>query len=137
MVMIEPDFVFGVVRKSLFLGAAAVLGALLAVSAEVALAVAIGTVVSSINLCVMAWTIKKMLDAGRDGGTSATAWGLLLTLKMLVLIGFIWWLIAYVNVNAVGFTVGFSLFMPAIGWQILVSEPPAEMKDDSAEGKAS
>jgi hypothetical protein len=125
-----------VVRKSLFLGVAVVLVTLLAVSADVAWAVAIGTVVSAINLRVMTWTIKKMLDAGREGGTSAGAWGMLLTLKMLVLIGVIWWLIAHVDVNAVGFTVGFSLFMPAIGWQVLVARPPGETDDDSAEGKA-
>jgi hypothetical protein len=136
MVMIEPEFVYGVVRKSLFLGMAVVLGTLLAVSENFAVAVAIGTVLSAINLRVMAWTIKKMLDAGRDGGTSAGAWGVLLTLKMLVLIGIIWWLIAHVNVNAVGFTVGFSLFMPAIGWQMLVAEPPGGSENDSVEGKA-
>lgn len=134
MVMLEPSFAYGVVRKSLLLGLFTALVTLFAVSAEFAAAVTIGTLVSSINLRTVAWVIKKMIDAARDGGTSSTKWSLLLAGKMLLLIALIWVLIAYVDVNAVGFVFGFSSFLPAIGWQVVVSEP--NVPDDESEEKA-
>jgi small-conductance mechanosensitive channel len=123
MVMVKPDFVYGVVWKSLLLGAIAAIVMLFAVSAEVAGAVVIGTLVSAINLRVVTLSIKKMLEAGLDGGTSATGWTILLALKMFVLIGVIWILITAVEVDAVGFVFGFSLFLPSIMWQVLVDKP--------------
>lgn len=128
--MLNPDYVYGVIRKSVVLGAIAALVSLFAVSVLFAEAVVIGTLVSAINLRVLAFSMKKMLEAGLDGGTSAGGWSLLLAMKMLVLIGVIWILITVVNVNAVGFVFGFSLFMPAIGWQMLVSKPDGS-EDDS------
>jgi hypothetical protein len=129
MVMLEPEFLYGVVRKSLLLGFVAAAVTLFTVSAEFAGAVAIGTLVSAINLRIVAYSIKRMLEAGRDGGTSANAWSLLLAGKMLVLIAVVWCLIAYVNVNAVGFVFGFSLFMPAIGVQVVTSKPNGSEED--------
>lgn len=123
MVMLKPDFVYGMVWKSLVLGAIAALVMLFAVSAEVAGAVVIGTLVSAINLRVVILSIKKMLAAGLDGGTSAVGWTLLLALKMFVLIGVVWLLITVAEVDAMGFVFGFSLFLPAIGWQVVVEKP--------------
>ena len=129
--MLQPDFVNGVVWKSLVLGAIAALVILVAASVEVAVAVVIGTLVSAINLRVVALSVKKMLDAGLDGGASAAGWSFLLTAKMLVLIGVIWALITVVEVDAIGFVFGFSLFMPAIGWQLLVAKPDTSEDDDT------
>jgi len=123
MVMLQPDFVYGVVRRSLALGAIAALISLFAASSEVAGAVVIGTLVSAINLRVVALSVKRMLEAGRDGNASSAFWTMVLAGKMFVLIAVVWVLIAYVEVDAVGFVFGFSLFMPAIGWQMLVSKP--------------
>lgn len=127
--MLQTDFVYGMVRKSLVLGAILALVMLFAVSAKVAAAVVVGTLVSAINLRVVALSIKKMFDAGRDGSASATAWSMLLATKMLVLIGVIWVLITKLEVDAVGFVFGFSLFMPAMGWQMLVSKPDGSEQD--------
>lgn len=132
MVMLQPEFVYGVVRRSLVLGAISALIMLFAVSVEMAVAVVVGTLVSAINLRVMILSIKKMFEAGRDGGTSSVAWTLLLATKMLVLIGLVWVLITVVEVNAVGFVFGFSLFMPAIGWQLLVAKPNPSEEDSEA-----
>lgn len=129
MVMLQPEFVYGVVRRTLVLGAISALVMLLAVSVEVAVAVVVGTLVSAINLRVVALSIKKMLEAGRDGGTSSAAWTLLLSTKMLVLIGIVWVLITIAEVNAVGFVFGFSLFMPAIGWQLVSAKPDSSEND--------
>ncbi len=134
--MLQPDFVYGVVRRSLVLGALAALVMLLTVSAQVAGAVVIGTLVSAINLRVVALSIHKMFDAGRDGGTSPVGWTILLTLKMLLLIGVVWYLITAVEVDAVGFVFGFSTFLPAIGWQLLVTKPDeSEAEEDSEDAR--
>lgn len=127
--MLQPDFVYGVVRRSLVLGAIAALVTLYAVSAKFAAAVAIGTGLSAINLRFVALSIKKMFDNGREGSASATRWSILLSLKMLVLIAIIWLLITRWNVDAVGFVFGFSLFMPAIGWQLWASDPDGSEED--------
>lgn len=129
MVMLQPDFVYGVVRKSLVLGAISAIITLLAVSAKFALAVAIGTAVSAINLRFVALSIKKMFEHGREGSASATSWSILLSLKMLILIAIIWVLISRWNVDAVGFVFGFSLFMPAIGWQMWASDSDGSEED--------
>ena len=130
MVMLQTDFVYGVVRRTLLLGAISAFITFFAVSASFAMAVMIGTLVSSINLRVTAWSIKKMLDAARDGAAAA-AWSMIIVSKLFVLVGVIWVLIAQVEVDAVAFVFGFSLFMPAIGWQML-SEPDSSERDSDA-----
>lgn len=132
MVMIQPDFIYGVVRKSLVLGVIAALVMLLLVSVEVAEAVVVGTLVSAANIRLVALSIKKMFDRARDGKASAVFWALLLTFKMLMLVVLIWVLFTYAKLNAVGFVFGFSLFMPAIFWQMLVTEPD-DSEDDFSE----
>lgn len=131
MAMIAPGFVYGVIRKTLALGALTSLIGFFLASKEFAAAVVIGTLVTAVNLRTVAWATKRLLDPERDG-KSATGWSLLLAGKMLVLIAVIWCLIAYVNVDVVGFAIGFSLFMPAIGWQIVVAKPEEE---ETEEGK--
>lgn len=131
MAMLEPNFVYGVIRKSLILGGVGAIVGYLVASGAFAAAVAIGALVTAINLRTVAWAIKKMFESGRDGNASAVGWSLLLGLKMMLLIALVWVLLAYVNVNAVGFAIGLSLFMPAIGWQLLTSGPE---RRDSEEG---
>jgi small-conductance mechanosensitive channel len=92
------------------------------VSASFASAVVIGSLVTAINLRTAAWAMKKMFESGRDGKPSAMGWSLLLAVKLVVLIAVVWVLLAYVNVNAVGFAIGLSLFMPAIGWQMVTGK---------------
>lgn len=121
MVMLEPEFVYGMVRKAFLLGIAFAAAAFFGLSADVAAAILIGTLVSTINLRVMAWSIRKMFDAIKEGRGNSTWYALLLVAKMLLLIAAIWVLIAYADVDPMGFAFGFSLFMPAIGWQMWAS----------------
>ena len=123
MVMLQPKFVYGVGRKSIALGFVAAIVGFMAVSASFALAVVIGTVVSTINVRIVAIGIDKMLRAAEEEDVSARAWSILLAFKMFALIALIWVLIARAGVDAVGFVFGFSLFMPAVGWQLLVDNP--------------
>lgn len=131
MAVIEPNFIYGVIRKSLAVGAiAATIGWLAMGTVELGLAVLVGTLISALNLRTVAWAIRKMLEAGRDGDETAGAWTLVLAGKLLALIASVWVLIAYAGVDAVGFALGFSSFLPAIGWQMLVSSP---YRDDEAD----
>ncbi len=132
MAMLAPSFVYGVINKSLILGALVALVGFFSVSAGFAGAVLIGTLMTAVNMRTVAWAMSKMLEAGREGKTASAGWSLLLAVKMLLLIGSIWVLVAYVNVNAAGFAIGFSLFMPAIGWQMLVAAPE---RTDSGKGQ--
>ena len=132
MVMLQPDFMYGVVRRTLLLGVLAALIILFTVSVEVAEAVVVGTLVSATNLRVVTASIKKMFDRGREGKASATIWTLVLVAKMLLLVALIWVLITRVELNAVGFVFGFSIFLPAIFWQLLVSGPD-DSEDDFSE----
>ena len=132
MAMIAPGFVYGVIRKTLTLGALTSLVGLFMASANFAAAVVIGTLVTAINLWTVAWATKRLLDPDR-GRKSSTMWSLIFAAKMIVLIAVIWCLIAYVDVDAVGFAIGFSLFMPAIAWQIVMARPE---EDESEKGKS-
>ena len=130
MVMVEPRFLYAVISKTLILGGLAAIIGYIAASASFAVAVVIGAVITAINMRTVTWAMQKMLEAGREGKGSAAAWSLLLAAKMLVLIGVIWMLITRADVNAVGFAIGFSLFMPAIGWQMVVAKPEEQESEE-------
>ena len=115
---IDPRFLNGVITKTGIVGTvlAVVLG--IAFSRTLAVGVAVGALVSILNLRFVVWAIGKLLDAARGIGGSSLVWSLLLTSKMTILMAIIWFLLSALALDVVGFTIGFSAFLPAILWQL-------------------
>lgn len=117
MAQLEVRFIHGVVWKTLILGVVAVVVSGLWLGSAMAVSVLSGTVVAALNLRFVAWLSQKMIGRAKKGNTNSTAWAMLLLVKMFVLFGLIFVLIALLDVDAIGFVTGFSLFLPAIAWQ--------------------
>lgn len=133
MVMLQPEFVHGVVRRTVVLGLASALVLFWAMSAQVAIAVVVGTLVSAVNLLALTWSIKKVLQQVVEGSVAAV-WPFLIVAKMLGLVAAIWVLLTVAKLNAVGFVFGFSAFLPAIFWQLWVVGPEGAVGPDGVAG---
>ncbi len=120
MANLELDVIRAVIRKTLMLGLVALAGTWWFAGASIALAVAVGVVVASLNLAFVAWLSRKVIGDGK-GMVGKGGWMALSVVKMTILFGLVWFLIARLGLDAIGFVIGFSCFLPAIVWQALVS----------------
>ena len=121
MTSFEFRFIDGLSKKTLILGGilAGVLGVL--VGPWMALSTAIGAATAFSNLYFIRWVSHKMVERAKAGNTSVSPWSAIIVLKMLILFGLVWYLIARLGIDAPGFVAGFSAFLPAIGWQVWAS----------------
>lgn len=134
MASLERAFIEGLVLKTAVLGILAALGALWLADVHFAQSVLVGAAVSAINLRFVQWVSKKLIDDSKEGSVNPGVWGGLLVLKMTVLFGVIWLLVVELGFDAIGFIIGFSSFLPAIGWQAwaLRDEESSQTPDDKA-----
>ncbi len=121
MANFETSFIKGLILKSLVIGAVIAFVAQIWMGTWIAVSVAFGASVATLNLLTVSFVGKRILKAGEQGRTSGTVWALLLVLKMLVLFGAIFYLIVRLELDAIGFVAGFSVFLPAIAWQAAIS----------------
>ena len=120
MAKLELDVIRAVVRKTFIIGLVALGLAWWYAGATLAIAVGVGVLVAASNLLFVAWLSKKVIGDG-EGVAGKGAWMALSTLKMALLFGLVWFLIARLQLDAVGFVIGFSCFLPAIVWQAVDS----------------
>ncbi len=118
----EGDFVGGMIRKTLGLGAvAAFLGACLH-SWWMALSIGSGGGVSAGNLAVARLVAERLKDMAREDGkeqASQTRWAILLGAKTCILMAIAAFAVLVVGLDPFGFIGGYSLFLVALGWQTI------------------
>ena len=134
MASIERSFIDGMIVKVLILGLIASLTTLALISPWWGLSVAAGAVVSWLNLLAVRGVSRRMVRAARDGQTGTALWSMLWVLKMSLLFGVTWLLLAVVGLSAPGFALGFSVFLPAIIWQAIVQKSGSADENDDEPG---
>lgn len=134
MASLERAFIEGLVLKTAVLGIIAAFITFWFADFHLAQSVLVGAAVSAINLRFVQWISKKLIDGAKEGQAAPALWGVLLVLKMTVLFGVIWLLVVEFGYDAIGFIIGFSSFLPAIGWQAwaLRDEDSSQTPDDKA-----
>lgn len=129
MARLEITFVKNLVLKTLVVGAVFSLGLGVFMGWWMALSTAFGGLVAAANLKVVEFVTRRMMEAAENGHAQSTFWSIILVLKMLVLFGTIFYLIVRLELDAIGVVVGFSAFLPAIVWQVLVSKDESSTQD--------
>ena len=71
-----------------------------------------GGFVGLLNFEGLRWLGSRILDAP---SRSRTFYAMLFLAKMILVFGAVWWLLSGLPVDSLGFLVGFSLLLPAIG----------------------
>lgn len=127
MANLELRFIHGVMVKTLILGSLFSVTSLL-ISTWFALSTLVGVVVAAVNLRFVEWISTKLIKVAKAGKTSPAPWSMLLIAKLFAIFGLIWVLLAYLKLDAAGFSAGFSSFLPAIVWQAILAKD-----DDSSE----
>ncbi|MEZ4461410.1 MAG: hypothetical protein R3E66_17175 [bacterium] len=107
--------------KTAILGGLMTMVGLVVGSVWFGMSVAVGTVITLSNLRVVEWVSTKLLRAAKQGNTSSAPWTILLVLKLFAIFALIWFLLARVFLDPVGFVAGFSCFLPAIVWQAVLA----------------
>lgn len=125
--MINAAFLRGVTYKSVGLGAGAVAAGSLLWGWSIGLALTVGVSLAVANLLSMSWIMSKILRGPAAEKQSTLGWGMLFLLKLLVLFGVTYYVIAVARLNPLGFAAGYALLLVAIVWQALV---PAQDKPE-------
>lgn len=119
MTTLESRFVDALVWKTIILGVAfAVLGWMI-FTAQFAAAILLGMLVSAFNLRVVAWVSRKMVRAAQNGQTNTSMWSAVLLVKLFLLFVLTYIFLAVVRADVIGYVIGYSSFLPAIGWQAI------------------
>jgi len=133
MANLERAFIERLVLKTFILGLFASVAAALLTDLHFAQSVLVGALISAINLRFVQWISKKLIEGATEGSTSPVLWSFLLVAKMTILFGVIWLLVVEFGFDAVGFVLGFSSFLPAIGWQAwAIRDHESQTPDDKA-----
>ena len=121
MTSLEQDFVRGLVKKTLILGLLSTAAAFAFSGTTFGLSVLAGSFVTVVNLRSVQWITGKLVDGAKNGNINPAPWTALLVIKMSALFGVIWLLLTQLDLDAIGLIIGFSSFLPAIGWQAWTS----------------
>lgn len=120
MMMINAAFLRGVTYKAMGLGAVSVVAGSLIWGWSVGLALIVGVSLAVANLLLMSWIMGKILRGPASEKQSTLGWGMLFLLKLLVLLGVTYYVIAVARLNPFGFAAGYAMLLIAIVWQALV-----------------
>lgn len=141
MMNVENQFVDGLVRKTFALGLAAAAIAAVTMTWAMAGAIVLGAFISAFNLRAAGWIAQKMADSAKRGNTGTTRWVMVLVFKMILLFVLTFVAIVLVGANPIGYVIGYSVFLPAIGWEFAgyvdrleEDEQNAEEDDQQADG---
>lgn len=96
--------------------------------AQVALGVLVGVGLALANIAAMALLLGRLLKGPKRPGSSGLFWGGLFLLKLLVLFGATYYVIAVARLDPIGFAAGYALLLVAIVWQSLTpaTSPPQQ-----------
>ncbi len=133
MASLENKFVTGLFWRTILLGVVAILASGWLVSWAFGGAVALGVLVSGFNLRVVGWVSRKMTEAALEGDEGVTKWTLLLVVKLLFLFVLTYLVVIVLGADAIGYVVGYSMFLPAIFWQAALYIRDLSEQDDEHE----
>ena len=122
MTLIRSAFLRGALFKAMILGSAAMTLSTLIWSAALAKAIAVGLSLAMGNIALMHVLLRRLVS-GPGRGAGAAALGALFLLKLLVLFGVTYYVIAVVGLDPLGFAAGYALLLAAIVWQSLTPAP--------------
>lgn len=137
MTAFGPNFVDGMLSKTIIIGVAFAAIGWWVLTADFAAAILLGMLVSAFNLRVVAWVSRKMIAAAKKGATATGWWSAILVLKLFLLFVLTYVFIAIVGADVIGYIIGYSTFLLAIVWQVISvlnrNDPPndAADKDDT------
>ncbi len=130
MATLDRRFVNGLFWRMLGLGALTALSLIWFLGVQFAASLALGALVGAVSLRVTAFTIERIFRGILDGSSRSAGWGGLLMVKMIGLLVAVWFSLAVLKANPIGFVLGFKMILPALAWQALVSGPSVDPEDD-------
>lgn len=119
MIQFEPKFVKGMLGRFAIASALAVAIAIPFWGIEVAVSIVIGNALMTGNVIVMSWFLRKMLGASEGGGGKSSNLVTVFLLKLLVLFGLTYYVLAVVGVDPLGLVSGFMLGLAVLSWQVI------------------
>ncbi|HVV85384.1 MAG TPA: ATP synthase subunit I [Kofleriaceae bacterium] len=101
-------------RLNYILGGIAIIVAVLTVSSRPALGVALGVILTCLNFAALRWLVFRWTAAVKEGDERGSNRIYLILPKMVGMMGAVALIVVFLPINAVGFIVGYSIFMPSI-----------------------
>jgi hypothetical protein len=101
-------------RLNYVFGGLAIIIAALTVSERPALGVAIGVVLTCLNFAALRWLVFKWTAAVKSGDSSGSGKFVLIIPKMVGMMGLVAVAVIFLPIDAIGFLIGYSIFLPSI-----------------------
>ncbi|MBA2664573.1 MAG: hypothetical protein H0U74_19965 [Bradymonadaceae bacterium] len=132
----EISFVDGLFWKTLLVGSAIALVSALVISTHFAGSVLLGVLVSSLNMRVVCFAGRKMVETSAEGQSATAFWSVILGIKLILLMILTYYFVIVLGANVFGFVIGYSVFLIAILWQsiLYVSKLSQEPDSESTDG---
>ena len=124
-------------RLNYILGGITIVVAALTVSSRPALGVALGVVLTSLNFAALRWLVFRWTAAVKAGDERGSNRIYLILPKMIAMMGAVALVVIFLPIDAIGFIVGYSIFLPSIvigAVMDTVAPSPAEEPGPTAGG---
>lgn len=131
MIRFERSFIQGLVLRGLALGAVAAALSWLLIDGAFALGLLSGLVLMCANILSMTWLLESMRDAPGVRTPGPKTLAALFLLKLLVLFGLTYYLLAEVGLSPAGLALGFVLGLGALSWQVITGDRAGDSQETS------
>jgi hypothetical protein len=101
-------------RLNYVLGGIAIIVAALTVPQKLALGVALGVVLTSLNFAALRWLVFRWTAAVKAGDEQGSNRIYLILPKMIGMMGAVALVMIFLPIDAIGFLIGYSIFLPSI-----------------------
>lgn len=101
-------------RLNYVLGGIAIIVATLTVSQRPALGVALGVVLTCLNFAALRWMVFRWTAAVKAGDEKGGNRIYLILPKMIAMMGAVALVVIFLPIDAIGFLIGYSIFLPSI-----------------------
>lgn len=126
MIRFEREIVLGLIRKGLILLLPVSGVALFFGGWRVALGVAAGEALMLGNIVLISWMLGRSLGAKEGEQKSAASLVSLFIVKLLVLFGLSYYVLAVVGLDPIGFVTGCMLSLVTLSWQVVTTTGEGE-----------
>ncbi len=126
MIRFEREIVLGLIRKGLILLLPVSGVALFFGGWRVALGVAAGEALMLGNIVLISWMLGRSLGAKEGEQKSAVSLVSLFIVKLLVLFGLSYYVLAVVGLDPIGFVTGCMLSLVTLSWQVVTTTGEGE-----------
>lgn len=117
MIRFEKQIILGLVSKALAVAIPVSVGAGLMWGWRVGAGVVFGEALMLANIVFIAWLLGRGL--GRGGGKRAPMLAALFLVKLLVLFGLSYYVLAVIGLDPIGFVAGCMLSLVVLSWQVV------------------